>query len=42
MCTIVTIVTLISLRASKLFITRVLMEKNNMSGGLFLAFSGLE
>lgn len=42
MCTIVSIVTLIFLNASKLFIIRVLMEKNNMSGGLFLTLSGLE
>lgn len=34
MCTMVTIVTLIFLSASKLFITGVLMEKKNMSGGL--------
>lgn len=41
MCTIVTIVSLIFLHASKLFITEVLMEKKNMSGGLFLTHSGL-
>lgn len=34
MCTIVTIVSLIFLPASKLFITEVLMEKKNMSGRL--------
>lgn len=42
MCTIISIVTFIFLSASKLFITRVLMEKNNMPGGLFLTLSGLE
>lgn len=42
MRTMVTIVTLIFLRASKLFITGVLMEKKNMSGGLFLTLSGPE
>lgn len=41
MCTIVTIVSLIFLGASKLFITEVLMEKENMSGMLFLTHSGL-
>lgn len=34
MCTIVTIVSLIFLNASKLFITEMLMEKKNMSGRL--------
>lgn len=33
---IVTIVSLIFLSASKLFITEMLMEKKNMSGRLFL------
>lgn len=41
MCTIVTIVSLIFLGAPKLFITEVLMEKRNMSGGLFPTHSGL-
>lgn len=42
MCAMVTIVTLIFLSASKLFITGVLMGKENMSGSLFLTLSGLE
>jgi hypothetical protein len=41
MCAIVTIVSLIFLGASKLFITEVLMEKKNMSGRLYLTHSGL-
>lgn len=41
MYTIVTIVSLIFLGASKLFITEVLMEKKNMSGRLLLTHSGL-
>lgn len=41
MCTIVTIVSLIFLSASKLFITEVLTEKKNMSGRLLLTHSGL-
>lgn len=41
MCTIVTIVSLIFLHASKLFITEVLMEKKNMSGGSFSHTLGL-
>lgn len=40
MCVIVTIVSLIFLYASKLFITEMLMEKKNMSGRLFLTYPG--
>lgn len=42
MRTVVTIVTLIFLRAPKLFITGVLMGKKNMSGRLFLILAGRE
>lgn len=38
---VVTIVSLIFLGASKLFITEVLIEKKNMSGGLFRTHPGL-
>lgn len=38
---VVTIVSLIFLGASKLFITEVLIEKKNMSGRLLLTHSGL-
>lgn len=41
MCMVVTVVSLIFLGASKLFITEVLIEKKNMSGRLFLTHSGL-
>lgn len=41
MCMVVTIVSLIFLSASKLFITEVLIEKKNMSGRLLLTHSGL-
>lgn len=41
MCTIVTIVSLVFLGASKLFITEVLIEKKSVSVRLFLTHSGL-
>lgn len=41
MCMVVTIVSLIFLSASKLFITEVLIEKKTASVKLFLTHSGL-